>query len=156
MTLPYELASLFDVAHINPNDITVGRSYYYSDASPQIGLGAVTHEIVEYDSLAVAGQIEMVIGTPIGSEEFEPTFGCDVVSRLFDSITQANLNSMELEILDALRKWLSQRLDFLSVNCNRDGDKGEVYVMIAYRVRISGKEQYYVGNLSNMAKFVTT
>lgn len=152
MTIPYELANVFDVANIDPNDIVVGRSFYYADASPQVGRGPTTSSLVEFDSNAIAGQIEMVIGTMIGSEEFEPSFGCDVLKRLFDNLTQSTLSAMELEILDALRKWLAGRLDFMSVTCNKNANNGEVYVMIPYRIRLSGDQKNYVGNLSNMAK----
>lgn len=152
MTIPYTLSTVFDTENIDPNNIVVGRSFYFSDASPQVGRGPTTSSLVEYDANAVAGQIEMVIGTLIGTEEFEPTFGCDVLRRLFDNLTQANMSAMELEILDALRKWLSARLDFLSVTCSKNSTSGDVYVLIPYRIRLSGDRKSYVGNLSNMAK----
>ena len=152
MSIPFEIANVFATSNIDPNSIVVGRSFYYADASPQVGRGPTTSSLVEYDSDAVAGQIEMVIGTLIGSDEFEPTFGSNVLMRLFDPSVQSTLSRMELEILMDLKKWLDGRLDFLSVTCSRNSTTGDVYVLIPYRIRLSGEKQSYVGNLSTMAK----
>lgn len=152
MTLPYELANtLFDIS-VDPNEVVVGRSFYYADASPRVNRGPNSASLVEYDGNAVAGQIEMVLGTPLGSEAFEPTFGSDVTKRLFDNMTQANLSGLELEALDALRRWLGARLDFLSVSANKDSATGDVFLLIPFRVKLTGQKQTYIGNLSILAR----
>lgn len=148
MQLPYELATQFDLAYIDPNDIVVGRSFFYSDASPNVGKGPDAQALVEYDGNAVAGQIEMVIGTPLGSEEYEPTFGCNALKHLFDN---NSLSSLELEILSALTTWLDDRLDFFSVKVSKEKNTGNVFVMVPFRIKATGSNLTYVGNLSNMA-----
>jgi phage baseplate assembly protein W len=153
MTIPYELANTLNVAHFDANNIIVGKSFYFSDASPQAKQNPFRDSLIDYDDDAVAGQIEIVIGTPIGSEPHEPTFGSNVLRRLFDGSSQANLRSLELDAIDALRKWLGGRLDFISVTATvDDSGNGDVYLVIPFRIKTSGLEKRYIGNLTQMQK----
>lgn len=150
MTIPFELANLADTKIFDPNTVVFGRSYYYSDASPNFKDNAISDGLIQYDSDAVAGQIEIVIGTPVGSEPFEPTFGSNALDFVFENANQAQKSALELEILNSLREWLGDRLDFFSVTVTSDDKHVDTYVAIPFRIKTSNVEKVYVGNLSNL------
>lgn len=156
MAIPYELEQHFSIRGVDPNQLVMGPSYYYySDANPRLRQLPTAFSLIEYESTAVAGQIEIVIGTPLGSEDHEPLFGCDAFKFLFDGMTQSNLNSLELEVLTSLRKWLGGRLDFLSVTASvMSQDRGDVLIVIPFRVKLTGEKHTYVGNLTNLRKML--
>lgn len=150
--LPFELANVDAISAIDPNSLIVGRSFYYSDANASVKQSAINSELLLYDGDDVGGQIELVISTPIGTEEYEPTFGCDATLSIFDNMNQTNINILELTILQSLKKWLSSRLNFLSVTTFKIPDKGDLIASVTYIVRLTGQQYTFVSNLTNLAK----
>jgi phage baseplate assembly protein W len=150
MTIPYELATTLQVGSVDPNSVILGRSFYYSDASPVFGSSALNNSLVQTDEEAVAGQIEIVIGTPLGTEAMEPTFGSDALNYVFENTSEHR--ALELAILTALREWLGNRLDFFNVGVTIDANTGDAYVIIPFRIKVSGVKKTYVGNLSALKK----
>jgi phage baseplate assembly protein W len=150
MAIPYELANTLNVGTIDPNNIIVGRSYYYSDASPAFAIGAGNDSLIQTNEEAVAGQIEIVIGTPVGTDPFEPTFGSQALNYVFENTSEHR--GLELEILTSVRRWLGNRLDFFNVTVVSDKASGDTYVSIPFRIKVSGVQQIYVGNLSALKK----
>lgn len=150
MTIPFELALRLEAEGFNPNNLELGRSFYYSDANPEFAISGTSRNLVVTDSTAVAGQIEIIIGTPIGSEPFEITFGSEALRYVFANNSERD--ALELSILTALKQWLGRRLDFFSVNSYIDGERGDIYVAIPFRIKIDGVQKTYVGNLSSIQK----
>lgn len=59
---------------------------------------------------AVNLQILNILGTPIGSEDFEPTYGSNLPFRLFENITDTMAFLIEQDTITALRTWMYNRI----------------------------------------------
>ena|ERR1700740_492156 len=155
MSLPYVLSDVMrNIPNVDPNTLVIGKSFYYSDADPSVGQYANSYSVISYDSAAVAGQIELILGTPIGTEQHEPLLGSNVLLFLFDASIQSTYDAIQLEALTALTRWLGGRLDFYSASVYKDSDDN-VVIAVPFKIKATGVVGTYVGNLTNMSSIVT-
>lgn len=65
------------------------------------------------DELAIKIQMLNILGTPLGSEDFEPTYGSNLPFRLFEAITDTTAFLIENDTIDALRAWMRDRISIV-------------------------------------------
>lgn len=152
MSLPYDIEQTFSIERIDPTRVNQARTFYYSDASTIVRNAPNANSVIDYDDDAIMGQVEMVLGTAIGSEENEPTFGSEVPFFKFDTLNNANLNLLEMKMISALRTWLGSRATFSTIQFAKDQDRGDVIATIPFTSKFSGRQYSYATNLTQMAK----
>lgn len=77
---------------------------YYIDINSSYKID--TKGIIVYDDDVVNMQIANIFATPIGSDDFEPTFGSNLPYRLFDPITDLTSYLMFNDSIGALTTWM--------------------------------------------------
>ena len=152
MPAPFTLAERFGVEPIDPTKVSQASTFYYSDLSTIVRDAPNTTAVIDYDAKAIAGQIEIILGTPIGSEEHEPTFGSEVAYFQFDTLNNETLNKLETKILSSLRMWLGRRAFFSTVTLTKNAQRGDVITTIPFVSRLSGRQYSYTGNITQLAK----
>jgi phage baseplate assembly protein W len=70
------------------------------------GFNLYSPQLLLYNARAVYNEISNVLNTPIGSEPWEPTFGCDWELELFDNPTDVSGWKIANSITTAIRKWI--------------------------------------------------
>jgi phage baseplate assembly protein W len=119
---------------------------YYSDINSLFNLDG--NPLLIYDEIAINRQISNVLGTPLGSEEFEPLFGSNLPYRIFDAITNTNAWLIRNDSIEALRRWMSGIIDIniggsdvipLGEESSEDG----YYVYISYTIIRNRKTALY-------------
>lgn len=144
MELPFSLETANDDPHPDRAQGLTGSLVYYSDANADLGL--ITNALpVVTDADAIGQQILQVLLTPIGSEEFEPTFGSNLPFMLFEPNNAESLTNLELGARQALSKWLGSRLIFTNISASADKNAGNVYVSIDYTVKYNGAKFTFNG-----------
>lgn len=77
---------------------------YMSDININYNTGDYNIIVVNED--AITNHLINLLYTPIGSREFEPTFGSNLFRYLQQPITDSNAEFMRLTVLDAIKNWL--------------------------------------------------
>lgn len=62
---------------------------------------------------AIKLQILNILGTTIGTEDFEPTYGSNLPYRLFEPISDIMSFLIEQDTISALRTWMGDRINLL-------------------------------------------
>jgi len=75
--------------------------------------GQTTDSLLIEDQLAVRGQMLTILGTPLGSEEFEPSFGSNLPYRIMDPINDVNAWLCTQDTIGALRIWMGGRIKII-------------------------------------------
>jgi hypothetical protein len=76
----------------------------FRDLNPDYSLD-VNPLIIE-EKKAIEGQIRNVLSTIIGSEDFEPTYGCDLPLELYEPISPLTGFLLESDVIVALGTWM--------------------------------------------------
>lgn len=97
---------------------------YYSDLNSMFGQDG--KQLLVYDEVAVNRQISNILSTPLGSDDFEPTFGSLLPFRMFDPITPRMAWILRNDSIEAVRKWMGDRIELDSANANVTLVNGEV------------------------------
>ena len=113
-----ELVRIEDTALIpreykTPTIRTIKYDSYYRDVNNQWAKG--TDALVD-DELAAKRQIDNLLGTPIGSEHMEPTYGSDLPFRIMDPINPMMAYLLETDTFLAIWKWMRDRIVLDYVN----------------------------------------
>lgn len=141
MTVPFALAP---PTHSYQPDPAIGRTVkvYYIDVN---GSYSTTNpgDLLIIDPDAVDEDITNVLLTPIGSEEFEPTFGSEIPNLLFEPMGIDTARRVKVECRTALKKWLGTRLAWFDVQIVPDNDAGNYFISIPYKPVYSGKQLLY-------------
>lgn len=77
---------------------------YYIDINSQYKVD--TKGLIVYDEDVTNMQIANIFATPIGSDDFEPTFGSNLPYRLYDPINDVTSYLMYNDTIAALTKWM--------------------------------------------------
>lgn len=127
--------------NVNPKlsflDVSGGYNYYTQIILAQ-GIGAVHNHI------------NNVILTPIGSDIFEPQFGCNIELELFSNPTDVSGWRIANSIITAIRRWLTY-MDIGQVSVYPDYDVGAYEVDMPYTIPIAnlvGRYQASLGSAS--------
>ncbi len=70
----------------------------------------VSGNILVDNEAAIQLQILNILGTPIGTEDFEPLYGSNLPLRLFEPITDTMAFLISNDTIDALRSWMFDRI----------------------------------------------
>lgn len=120
--LPYVKRYLGKAQHVN---------VYYSDLNSRFGID--DQPLIVQDYRAINRQFDIILSTPLGSEEFEPDFGSMLPFRLFDPITPISSYLIRNDTIDALNKWLGSKITLdlatSSVEIINDNPDYEGYVV---------------------------
>lgn len=65
--------------------------------------------IILYDEDVINGEIANILATPLGSDQFEPTFGSNVPYRLMDPINDITAWLLYTDTIGALNTWMVQK-----------------------------------------------
>lgn len=95
---------------------------------------------------AVYNHINNVILTPIGSDIFEPRFGCDIELELFDNPTDINGWKIRNSIISAIRRWLTYMV-IGQVQVRPNYDIGAYEVDMPYTIPIANLVGHYQSSL---------
>mgnify|MGYP000259125310 CR=1 FL=1 len=121
---------------------------FYSDVNANFTRNK--SDLIVYEETTINLQINNVLSTPIGSDEFEPEFGSLLPFRLQDTISNRLTGMLRNDTIEALRRWLSDRITLdlsrSSVRVMNDNPDYEGYIIdISFRVnRNSAVRQYSV------------
>lgn len=85
------------------------RPIYFSDVNGTYGQD--TKGILVYDQDAVDRQINNILSTPLGSDDFEPTFGSLIAFRIMDNITSSTAWIIRNDTVEAVRKWMGDHIE---------------------------------------------
>jgi phage baseplate assembly protein W len=93
----------------NVKSATLAKSVIIRDVNPDYALLNNNNILVEDDE-ALRKQIRHLLSTPIGTEDFEPTYGSNLPFRLMDPIGDLTAYLMETDVILAIRKWLGNKI----------------------------------------------
>ena len=99
--------ALFPREFRTPTLRTLSYDAYYRDINNQWNVGI---DALSEDESAVKRQIDNLLGTPIGSEHFEPTYASDLPYRIMDPITPMMAFLIETDTFLAIWKWMRDRV----------------------------------------------
>lgn len=77
--------------------------------------------LIVYDEDVVKRMVANILATPLGSDDFEPTYGSNVPYRLMDPINDKTSWLLHIDTIQALTTWLEDR-NIISL------DKSKCYV----------------------------
>lgn len=79
------------------------RTIYYSDVPTDLAINTITRDVsATINERAVNQSLIGVISTKKGSRPFDPEFGCDINSSLFDNINDLSAYQVEKSIEEAI------------------------------------------------------
>lgn len=81
---------------------------YYIDLN--VNYTADQKGLIVYDTDAVKNQISNILATPLGSDDFEPTYGSNLPYRLYDPITASTAHLLYTDTISALKIWMGGRI----------------------------------------------
>ena len=87
----------------------------------------------------ITTSIKMILSTPRGSLRYDPDFGSEVPSLVFDIISEASLNLINFYTIQALQKF-EKRITVRGVNVSKQGTRALV-VWISYVDSADATEQ---------------
>lgn len=99
--------ALFPREFRTPTLRTLRHDAYYRDINNQWNVSI--NAIVE-DEMAVKRQIDNLLGTPIGTEFFEPTYGSNLPFRIMDPINEMTAYIIETDTFLAIWTWMRDRV----------------------------------------------
>ncbi len=91
-----------------PLKAPTARSIYYSDVNSAIKQDGKA--LVLYDADAINKQINNILSTPLGTDDFEPTFGSLLPYRIHDNITDRTAWLIRNDTIEAIRLWMGNRI----------------------------------------------
>lgn len=97
---------------------TAKQNIYYSDVNSRFKLD--DQALIVYDSRAINRQIDNILSTPLGSDDFEPEFGSMLPFRLFDPITPMVSFLLRSDTIDAVGRWLGSKITMDTLNSSVD------------------------------------
>ena len=89
-------------------------SIYYQDINNTIGLGLNnSHRLIVYDDNAISRQISNILGTPLWTDDFVPTFGSLLPYRLMDGVTRMNAHLIYADTIEAMAIWMEDKIQVI-------------------------------------------
>lgn len=101
-----------------PHEYRVGKVRFRSrnpfsiDINPDYTLD--TNQLLVTGEIARRKQMMNILGTPIGSEDFEPLYGSNLPYRLFEPINDINAQFITLDTIVALDTWMRGSIRILA------------------------------------------
>ena len=94
-----------------PNVITAkpAKIVVFRDLNPDFTLISGENATVEEDNV-YKKQIRHLLSTPVGSEDFEPTYGSNVPYRLHEPICDLTAYLLETDTIIAFSRWLRNKV----------------------------------------------
>lgn len=82
-----------------------------------------------YDEDVINRSIEMILSTSYGERLFNPTFGSVLPSRLFEGMTESNLETLLDDVIKDIKKW-EKRILINESKCRIVVNMEENYIII--------------------------
>lgn len=117
----------------SPSIVTT-RNRKYSDVDLTFAVRTTGDVFKKTDAAAVKQSVKTILQTNFGERPFQPNFGADLRSRLFENFTdEENSFLIEDAITDALRLY-EPRAELVSVNVRDNPDRNYLGVRVEFKV----------------------
>ncbi len=81
----------------------IQTGYTWSDANTQIGQNGLSDIVYDYDS--INNSIFNILGCPLGTRGWHPTFGSELPMLIWEPIDVITAMEIKRATIDALQKW---------------------------------------------------
>lgn len=114
--------------------IATTRNRKYSDVDLTFAVRTTGDVFKKTDAAAVKQSVKTILQTNFGERPFQPNFGADLRSRLFENFTdEENAFLIEDAIIDALTLY-EPRAKVISVNIADNSDRNYLGVRVEFRI----------------------
>lgn len=110
----------------------------FRDVDCDYGLNRKHSSLLVDNNLAVINHIKNLLSTPVGTEDFEPTYGSNLPYRIMDPVNIYSAFNIETDVIVALITWMSDRIRIiLSDSFITPLDSGDGYLIQITYVNIN-------------------
>jgi phage baseplate assembly protein W len=115
---------------------------YYFDTS-KIGKDFTGKKDVSLltNELAVLESVKNILVTEPGERVWYPEFGCPLSKYIFEPIDGITAISLKTTIMDAIHKFIEDRIDNLAVNVTASPDEQTISIDVIFNIKTSDKQQ---------------
>tara|TARA_B100001146_G_C16026978_1_gene367600 strand:+ start:113 stop:547 length:435 start_codon:yes stop_codon:yes gene_type:complete len=121
---------------------TAPKLVFIRDINPDFTQNGGNNLVTE-DDIAIQKQLRHLLSTPLGSEDFEPTFGSDLPYRLMDPICDLTSFLMETDIILSVVNWMSNKIILVNPRIHPYPDQDYYLAVLPYRKVVDGSLSTY-------------
>lgn len=126
--------SMASGSHGRLDVIANASKQYYSDIDPKFSMESTTKDVAKVVNVAaVQNSLVGIISTRKGERPFEPDFGSDIHSTLFENMSDFSAYAVEKAIQESVRNY-EPRVRLKSVRANPQYDTNTFIVTIEYHI----------------------
>lgn len=94
----------------NKRSVVTPAKIRFRDVNCDYRMDSKQTQLIVDNHLAIRNQLKNLLSTPVGSEDFEPTYGSDLPLRIMEPITALTGYLIETDTLIAISRWMRDRI----------------------------------------------